>query len=325
MPVEIFKKLILSFLNKNGKGSYSSNRERAKAFFKLKVFIRHETTNWFMICVGVISAAFGLKSFLLSNGFIDGGITGISLLISAKSGMGISFLIVLLNIPFIVLGYHQIGRNFVIKTTLGILLLALCVASIDFPVLTSDKLLISVFGGFFLGAGIGLSMRGGGVIDGTEIMAIYLSKRMGLTIGDIILIFNIIIFSFAAWLLSFETALYSILTYLSASKTVDFVIEGIEEYTGVTVISAKNEEIRLMITQNLGRGVTVYKGSRGYGKTGEKNDMDILFSVITRLEVARLSTEIEKIDPSAFVIMNSIKDTKGGMIKKRLQNLKQKK
>jgi uncharacterized membrane-anchored protein YitT (DUF2179 family) len=324
MPIEIVKKLILSFL-KSGDGGFSSNRERAKAFFKLKVFIRHETTNWFMIGVGVISAAFGLKSFLLSNGFIDGGITGISLLISAKTGMGISFLIVLLNIPFIVLGYHQIGRNFVIKTTLGILLLALCVASIEFPVLTNDKLLISVFGGFFLGAGIGLSMRGGGVIDGTEIMAIYLSKRMGLTIGDIILIFNIIIFSFAAWLLSFETALYSILTYLSASKTVDFVIEGIEEYTGVTVISAKNEEIRLMITQNLGRGVTVYKGSRGYGKTGEKNDMDILFSVITRLEVARLSTEIEKIDPSAFVIMNSIKDTKGGMIKKRLQQIKQKK
>ena len=239
--------------------------------------------------------------------------------------MGNSILIVLLNIPFILLGYHQIGRNFVVKTTLGILLLALCVAGIEFPVLTNDKLLISVFGGFFLGAGIGLSMRGGGVIDGTEIMAIYLSKRMGLTIGDIILIFNIIIFSFAAWLLSFETALYSILTYLSASKTVDFVIEGIEEYTGVTVISAKSEEIRLMITQNLGRGVTVYKGSRGYGKTGEKNDMDILFSVITRLEVARLSTEIEKIDPSAFVIMNSIKDTKGGMIKKRLQQIKQKK
>jgi len=131
-----------------------------------------------MICVGVISAAFGLKSFLLSNGFIDGGITGISLLISAKTGMGISILIVLLNIPFILLGYHQIGRNFVVKTTLGILLLALCVAGIEFPVLTSDKLLISVFGGFFLGAGIGLSMRGGGVIDGTEIMAIYLSKRM---------------------------------------------------------------------------------------------------------------------------------------------------
>ena len=176
-----------------------------------------------------------------------------------------------------------------------------------------------LFGGFFLGAGIGLAMRGGGVIDGTEVMAIYFSKKTGLTIGDIILIVNIIIFSFAAWLLSFETALYSILTYLSASKTVDFIIEGIEEYTGVTIISAKNEELRIMITEKLGRGVTVYKGTRGYGKTGEKKgEIDILYSVITRLEVARLNTEIEKIDPAAFVIMNRVKDTKGGMIKKRV-------
>ena len=151
-------------------------------------------------------------------------------------------------------------------------------------------------------------------------MSISFSKRTGLTIGDIILLLNCIIFIFAAWLLSLETALYSILTYLSASKTVDFIIEGIEEYTGVTIISGKNEEIRVMITEKLGRGVTVYKGKRGYGKSGEKGEIDILYSVITRLEVAKLNTEIEKIDPAAFVIMNSIKDTRGGMIKKRIHN-----
>lgn len=323
--MSIIKPLISSLLNENQR-SFKSRRDRAKAFFQLKVLIRHEIINWFQVLLGAASAAFGLKSFLLANGFIDGGITGISLLISALTGFALPFLIILLNIPFIILGYRQIGRNFVLKTSIGIILLAIFVASYNFPVLTNDKLLVSVFGGFFLGVGIGLSMRGGGVIDGTEIMAIYLSKRMGLTIGDIILIFNIIIFSFAAWLLNFETALYSILTYLSASRTVDFVIEGIEEYTGVTVISAKNEEIRIMITENLGRGVTVYKGTRGFGKTGEKKgEIDILYSVITRLEVARLNTEIEKIDPAAFVIMNSIKDTKGGMIKKRIHHLKQKK
>jgi uncharacterized membrane-anchored protein YitT (DUF2179 family) len=197
--------------------------------------------------------------------------------------------------------------------------LATVIAVVDFPIMTADKLLVSVFGGFFLGAGIGLTMRGGGVIDGTEVMAISFSRRTGLTIGDIILIVNLFIFSFAAWLLSFETALYSILAYLSASKTVDFIIEGIEEYTGVTIISAKNEEIRLMITEDLGRGVTVYKGTRGFGKTGDKKgEVDILYSVITRLEVAKLNAEIEKIDPSAFVIMSSIKDTRGGMIKKRI-------
>jgi uncharacterized membrane-anchored protein YitT (DUF2179 family) len=296
-----------------------TGRQKAKAFIRLKVFIKRETINAFLILLGILAASFGLKSFLLSNGFIDGGITGISLLVSFTSGVKLPILIILLNIPFIILGYAQIGRNFVIKTSIGIAGLAICLAIIHFPVMTADKLLVSVFGGFFLGAGIGLTMRGGGVIDGTEVMAIFLSKKTGLTIGDIILIFNIIIFSFAASLLSFETVLYSILAYLSASKTVDFILEGIEEYTGVTIISAKNEEIRLMITEKLGRGVTIYKGSRGFVKNGHKTlDMDILYSVITRLEVTKLSTEIEKIDSDAFVIMSSIKDTKGGMIKKRI-------
>jgi uncharacterized membrane-anchored protein YitT (DUF2179 family) len=296
-----------------------TQREKAKAFARFKRLMRREIINGFLIIIGVFSASFGLKSFLLPNDFIDGGITGISLLVSAVSGWQLPLLIIALNVPFIILGFTQIGKNFMVKTALGILGLAVCVATVNFPILTADKLLVSVFGGFFLGAGIGLAMRGGGVIDGTEVMAISFSKGTGLTIGDIILIVNIIIFSFAAWLLSFETALYSILAYLSASKTVDFIIEGIEEYTGVTIISAKNEEIRIMITESLGRGVTVYKGARGYGKNGDRSsDMDILYSVITRLEVAKLSAEIEKIDPSAFVIMNSIKDTKGGMIKKRI-------
>ena len=315
-----------NILNKKIRGSAKNvseptitGRQKAKACIRLKVFIKRETINAFLILLGVLSASFGLKSFLLSNGFIDGGITGISLLVSFNSGIKLPILIIVLNIPFIILGYAQIGRNFVIKTSIGIAGLAICLAIIHFPVMTADKLLVSVFGGFFLGAGIGLTMRGGGVIDGTEVMAIFLSKKTGLTIGDIILIFNIIIFSFAASLLSFETVLYSILAYLSASKTVDFILEGIEEYTGVTIISAKNEEIRLMITEKLGRGVTIYKGSRGYGKNGYKaGDMDILYSVITRLEVTKLSTEIEKIDADAFVIMSSIKDTKGGMIKKRI-------
>lgn len=298
-----------------------SQRQKAKAFIILKRLLKREIINAFLIVLGVVSAAFGLESFLLPNGFIDGGITGVSLLVSAVTGWSLPLLIVALNIPFIIIGYTQIGKNFVIKTAGGILGLALCITLFEFPVLTADKLLVSVFGGFFLGAGIGLAMRGGGVIDGTEVMAISFSKRTGLTIGDIIMIVNIIIFSFAAWLLSFETALYSILAYLSASKTVDFIIEGIEEYTGVTIISAKNEELRHMITRDLGRGVTVYKGMRGYAEAGDKKgEIDILYTVITRLEVAKLNTEIEKIDPAAFVIMNSIKDTKGGMIKKRIRH-----
>jgi len=299
--------------------THAFKQQKARAFVRFKVILKREIISGFLILAGILSASFGLKSFLLSNGFIDGGLTGVSLLISAVTGWNLPILILLLNIPFVLLGYSQIGKNFMIKTALGVLGLSLCIATINYQVVTTDKLLVSVFGGFFLGAGIGLTMRGGGVIDGTEVMAISISKRTGLTIGDIILIVNLIIFSFAAWLLSFETALYSILTYLCASKTIDFILEGIEEYTGVTIISTKNEKIRLMITQKLGRGVTIYKGSRGFGKTGNQMaDIDILYSVVTRLEVAKLNTEIEKIDPDAFVVMNSIKDTRGGMIKKRL-------
>jgi uncharacterized membrane-anchored protein YitT (DUF2179 family) len=317
----VFQQIIINSLrsskNKAGKEPLS-DYGLAKKFLQFKKLIRREVINTLLICTGVASAAFGLKSFLLPSGFIDGGITGISLLVSKITSIPLAILIPVLNVPFIILGLTQIGKNFVIKTCFAILLLSLCLSVFEYPVLTSDKLLISVFGGFFLGAGIGLAMRGGGVLDGTEVMAIYLGRKTSLTIGDVILILNIIIFSFAAWLLSFESALYSLLTYLSASKTVDYIVEGIEEYTGVTIISIRSDSIRKMITEELGRGVTIYKGSRGYGKrTNNLGEMDILFSVITRLEVAKLKTEIERIDPDAFVIMNSLKEIKGGLIKKR--------
>jgi uncharacterized membrane-anchored protein YitT (DUF2179 family) len=222
-------------------------------------------------------------------------------------------------VPFIIIGYKTIGKEFAIKTTLGIAALSLAVAFFPYPQITHDKLLVAIFGGFFLGTGIGLAVRGGGVIDGTEVLAINVSKKLGITIGDVILIINVIIFSVAAYLLTMEIALYSMLTYLSASKTVDFIIEGIEEYTGVTIISHKSEAIKRMITEEMRHGVTIYKGEKGFGKTGHHNEstIDIVYTVLTRLEVNKLNTEIEKIDPGAFIIMNSIKDTRGGMIKKR--------
>jgi len=243
---------------------------------------------------------------------------GISLLVSEVTNVSLSILIVAVNLPFLILGYSQIGKQFAIKSIIAIIVLAIVVYLIPYPLITSDKLLIAVFGGFFLGAGIGMAIRGGSVIDGTEVLAIYLSKGTGLTIGDIILIFNIIIFSFGAYILSIEVALYAILTYLAASKTINFIIEGVEEYTGITIISEDSDKIRLMITEELGRGVTIYAGKGGYGKKGNVlKQIDIVYTVITRLEIARLRTEVDKIDKNAFIIMNSIKDTKGGMIKKR--------
>lgn len=271
----------------------------------------------FFIILGIVSAAFGLESFLLPNKFIDGGATGISLLIAEVADVPLYILIMLVNIPFVILGYKVIGKLFAVKTAFAILGLALVLFTIDFPEITQDKLLVAVFGGFFLGAGIGLSVRGGSVLDGTEVLAIYLSRKLGTTIGDIIILINILVFLAAAYLLSIETALYSMLTYLAASKTLDFVIEGIEEYTGVTIISDKNEEIRTMIIDKLGRGLTVYKAKGGYGRTGERKEYDVIFTVITRLEIRRLNIEITKIDAKAFVVMSKINDTRGGMIKKR--------
>ena len=248
---------------------------------------------------------------------VDGGATGISLLVSALTKIPLQYLIIAINIPFVLLGYHVMGRRFAVKTALAITGLSIVLATVSFPDVTKDNLLVAVFGGFFLGAGIGFSVRGGAVIDGTEVLAIWLGRKIGATIGDIIIIINVIIFSVAAWLLGIEIALYSMITYMAASKTLDFIVEGIEEYIGVTIIATHCEDIRHMIVSKMGRGVTVYSGKRGFGKRGETREIDIIYTVITRLELNRLYTELEKIEPDAFVVMHSVKDTRGGMIKKR--------
>lgn len=304
-------------MGKNPGDKKPSSYELAKAYREFLITVKRQTRDFFLILAGIFSASFGFKGFLLTNHFIDGGATGISLLISALTNIPLYILIICINIPFVILGYVVMGKQFAIKTALAITGLAICLATVTFPNITNDNLLVAVFGGFFLGAGIGLAVRGGAVIDGTEVLAIYLSKKLGTTIGDIIVVINVIIFSAAAYFLGIEIALYSMITYLAASKTLDFIVEGIDEYIGVTIVSSHSEEIREMIINKMGRGVTVYSGKRGFGKSGETKNVDIIYTVITRLEMNKLNTEIEKIEPSAFVVMNSVKDTKGGMIKKR--------
>lgn len=272
----------------------------------------------FLIAAGIAAATLGLKGFLLPNGFLDGGATGISLLLTLKTQIDVSIWIMVINLPLIVIGWRQVSKSFAIKTFVAIAIFATVIHFFEMQSLTQDKLLISVFGGFFLGAGIGLAMRGGCVIDGTEVLAVFIARKSSLSVGDFIAIFNIILFSTAAFLVNLETALYSMLTYITASKTIDFIITGIEEYIGVTIISDKAEQIRESIITNLGRAVTVYKGEGGFGKRGVvTEERKIIFSVVTRLEVQKLVTEIEKIDSEAFVVQHTINDTKGGMIKKR--------
>ncbi len=283
---------------------------------KERRFILRLLKDFIFIVLGIFVAGFGLKSFLIPNGFIDGGITGISLMISFLTPIHLSMLIFLLNIPFMLFAKKQIGKIFAIKTFLAISGLSLCLIFVQYPIITSDKLLVAIFGGFLLGAGIGLTIRGGGVLDGTEVLSIYLNRKMGLSVGEVIFIINLIIFSFATLLLGIETALYSILTYLAASKTVDYFIEGIEEYIGMTIISKKSEEIRKKLVNELGKGITIYQGKSGYLQDSNK-EKDILFLFVTRLEVTKIKQEIIAIDSEVVIIEQGIKNVRGGIIKKR--------
>lgn len=317
-----WKKIIIQTVlrhkdKKKGTNQNYSDFALAKGYREFIIGSKRQIKDFFLITIGIFSAAFGFKGFLLTNHFIDGGATGISLLISALTKVPLYLLIIGVNIPFIILAYKVVGKQFAIKTALAITGLSIVLATVTFPNVTDDKLLVAAFGGFFLGAGIGFAIRGSAVIDGTEVLAIYLSRKLGATIGDIIIAINIVIFGTASYFLGVEIALYSMITYLAASKTLDFIVEGFEEYLGVTIVANHSEEIRKMIIEKLGRGVTVYSGKRGYGKSGESKDVDIIYTVITRLELGKLNTEIEKIEPTAFVVINSVKDTKGGMIKKR--------
>lgn len=272
----------------------------------------------FFIIAGVALAALGLKGLLLPSSFIDGGVTGICLLLAEALGWPLSVMLVVINVPFLFLARVVIGRVFAVKTALAIGLLALSVWLIDFPPLTEDRVLVAVFGGFCIGTGIGLSMRGGSVLDGTEVLAIYLSRRLGTKVSDWVILINLFIFGAAAMLLSLEASLYSLLTYIVASKSLDFIIDGVEEYTGVTIISPQNDEIRQLLIEEVGCGVTIFRGAGGYGHSAVVGDQDILYAVITRLEIRKLTALVQEVDRQAFITMSSINDVRGGMVKKRV-------
>lgn len=280
---------------------------------------KETTQEIIFIIIGIFSAGMGLKGFLLSSHFIDGGVTGISMLLADVTPVPISIFIFAINLPFLWLGYRKLGKIFAIKSTLAIAGLSLCLALVHFPDVTHDKLLTAVFGGIFLGTGIGLAIRGGAVLDGTEIAALLVSKRSQLLkVSDVILSLNVVIFGVAAFVLGIEQALYSILTYLSASKMIDYILNGIEQYTGLTIVSVHSEVIRKTITETLGRGVTIYEGKNGYGKDGVINDpRDIIFTVATRLEIPSIKKEVLAIDPKAFIVQQSIDDTTGGLLKRK--------
>lgn len=283
--------------------------------------VKENAKSILLIVLGIFSASFGLKGFLIPNEFIDGGVTGISLLLSFTTEIPLSFLIFFINLPFIILGYNQISRTFAIRAFAAIAGLSVVLAIVPFPVITHDKLLIAIFGGIFLGAGVGLSMRGGGVLDGTEILALYIWRKREISVGDVVLAFNILIFASAAFILGIEPALYSILTYLSASKTIDYLIEGFEEYTGVTIISEKSSKVKRILMTRFGRGITIYKGKKSMiGKGADINgvaDTDIIFTIVTKLEINKVKKLVNEVDANAFIYCTPVSHTKGGVLKKR--------
>ena len=268
-----------------------------------------------MALLAVFCAGLGIKGFLLPNSFIDGGVTGISMLLAKVSGLHFPLLIFLINFPFVLLALRQINWKFAVASIVTISCLALSLEFISFPQVTHDKLLAAVFGGLLLGAGIGLSIRAGAVLDGTEVLALIFSKRVGVTVGDVILLMNCAIFTTSIFVFGLEAAMYSVLTYFSASRTTDFVIHGIEEYTGITIISSLNEQIKQAILEQTGRGVTIYKGEGGFSG----NDQDILLCVVTRLEVPKIKNIVEEVDQSAFIITHSLNEASGGMVKASLR------
>jgi uncharacterized membrane-anchored protein YitT (DUF2179 family)/predicted metal-dependent HD superfamily phosphohydrolase len=275
-----------------------------------------------LMLFGVTIAGVALKLFLVPNHFFDGGVTGISLLVHEVYHFNLGLVILILNLPLIILSFFVVGKRFAIRTLFSVVLLGICLLLIPNYAMTADKLLICIFGGAFLGIGVGLIMRTGAALDGIEVLALYTLKRTSFTITEIILGINIIIFTIAGFRFGIETALYSILTYFTATRCIDYVVEGLQAYTGVTIVSGKSEAIKYQLVNKLGRGITVYKGERGFlpGKFDVSSDCDIIFTVITRLELRKLKNLVYDVDPKAFVFANTIREASGGIIKRRQEH-----
>lgn len=288
-----------------------------------KLFKNTQFQDYTYVILGIFFATFALNGMLVPNGFLDGGMTGISLLISHSYHLPLSIIIVLVNIPFVIMGYYQVGKHFAVNTLISIILLGLSLQFLPIGNITSEwennKILIALFGGFFIGLGIGLCMRAGFSIDGIEILALFTKKRIGLTMSELILGLNVVIFLIAALEFGLEKAFYAILTYFIATRTIDYVVEGIEEFTGLTIISEHSERIKEVLVKDNGRGISIYKGERGFLKnTYEVSyDCDIVFTIVTRLEVRKLKQIIYDIDPKAFIFTNTIKEASGGVLSKK--------
>lgn len=268
----------------------------------------------FLTAIGAVLMAVGLEIFLIPNHVIDGGITGISIMLSHLTGLNLGIFLFLLNLPFFFIGRKQIGKTFAVSTLFGIIVLSIATSLLHpVPGLTEDVLLATVFGGIILGIGVGLVIRNGGSLDGTEIMAILFNRKMPFSVGEIIMFFNIFILGAAGFVFGWDRAMYSLMAYFIAFKTIDVVILGLDESKSAWIISEQHKEIGDAILARLGRGVTYLNGEGAY--TGD--DKKVIFVVITRLEESKLKSIVEDIDPAAFFAVANISEVRGGRFKKK--------
>lgn len=290
------------------------NRERInwKHLFSIR--------NVCFILLGVLSATIALKGFMIPNRFLDGGIIGLSILFHELYHIEIGLLLIVLNLPFIIIGFRRIGRTFTIQTIVAVVLLVVCIQFINIQAFTDDKILIAIFGGFFIGLGVGLVIKAGGVLDGMEIIAHYTNKKYGFTTSEWVMLFNSAIIISAAINFGGETGMYSLLTYFTAMKMSDYVVDGFEEYTALTIISSKEEEIKSLIVNNFNKAITVYNGERGYlpESFNQKHACQIVVTIVTRLEIHRIKKAVFEIDPKAFLYISSIKEVGGGVVKQKI-------
>lgn len=265
--------------------------------------------------VGIALAVMALKGFMIPNHFLDGGITGISILIHEIFHVPIALILLLLNAPFIYIAYKLVGKTFAIQTLLAVLVLCITIHFVEVPKVTENKILTALFGGLLIGAGMGFVIRGGGVFDGLEVIVHHTQKRLGLTAAEMVFFINSILFLIAAIFLGIETAMFSILTYFTAVKTTEYVVDGFEEFIALNIIAQKSELVKEIIVKDFNKALTVYKGERGFlpDSFHVSNDCDIIVTIISRLELYRLQEAIKAADPKAFLYVQTIKEVRGGI------------
>lgn len=273
--------------------------------------------NIFLNIIGVAFITLALKGFMLPNKFLDGGVIGISMLLHEILHLPFGALVLVLNIPFLFIGKKILGNTFAVQSLITFVLIALSINFVNIDAVTSDKLLIALFGGCLIGIGMGFCIRSGSTADGIEILALLTTRKIGLNVSEVIFGINSLLFLAAAWYFGISTALYSIVTYFSAVKSLDYISQGIEQYISLHIISAKSNAIKDLIAIKFRKGITIIKGERGYlpDSFDKKWDCDIVVTIVTRLELLRIKEEITQIDPHAFMFIQYIKDASGGILR----------